>query len=370
MILAAVLSAAAAFRAGDFPAATHAYTAAYQVYPDDPTNVLALAQLALYANRTGEARHWLDVARRLVPNDPQIARDEHLLQLRDDPSFDRPDDASTPDVVPLVQTDPLPMVRVRVDGHDAYFLIDTGSPNILIDSSFAEQLGLTVTRSGEGTFAGGRHASIGQATVARLDLGSWTIRNLPATVMPVPAVMGDATHRVLGVLGTGLLAHFVTTIDYRNARLVLRSPSLSAEVERDAEARDATIVPMWLVGDHFIFVHARAGTAAEGLFNVDTGGTFGVELTRSALDPAGVSLDGDHASTGIGGGGVISFVPFTTSVTLGSLTENHVGGVYTPQGDQYGIFPFDVIGTLSHGFFRHSAVTFDFRAMHLIVEPD
>jgi hypothetical protein len=53
---------------------------------------------------------------------------------------------------------------------------------------------------------------------------------------------------------------------------------------------------------------------------------------------------------------------------LGSMTVDKVPGSYTPNGDQYGIFPFEVAGTLSHMFFRHSRVTFDFEAMRLITE--
>jgi hypothetical protein len=45
-----------------------------------------------------------------------------------------------------------------------------------------------------------------------------------------------------------------------------------------------------------------------------------------------------------------------------------VPGLYFPNGDQYGIFPFKVAGTLSHEFFRGTALTFDFTSMQLVVE--
>jgi hypothetical protein len=365
MIAAAVLSAAALLHGGDFSAAAHAYETQWRA-DHDADAAFALTQLALYDNRIADAQHWLQIARAAAPNDARAARDQTLIELRSDPAIDRVTAHNGPAIVPFVQTDPLPMVSVDVDGHDAYFLIDTGAPNIVIDASFAQQLGLSVSGSHEGTFAGGQHATVQQTMVPSLGLGSWTVSNVPAIVMPVGNMLGkDRT--IGGILGTALFAHFLTTLDYRAGQLVLRDAGDSEQFESQAQGSGATIVPMWLVGDHFIFVHAKAGSGPDGLFNVDTGGTFGVQLTQAAIEAAGITLDSNDTHTGMGGGGVTTFVPFTTSVTLGGLTKTNLSGIYTPQGSQYGIFPFDVTGTISHGFFTGTALTFDFRAMRLIV---
>lgn len=367
MILAAVLSAAALLQSGDFSAAAQAYQAQWQANHGDTEATFALAQLALYDNRIADAEHWLDLARAQAPADGRVARDENLLRMRSDPTIDRVTEGDGTAIVPFVQTDPLPLVQVRVDGHDANFLIDTGAPNIVVDSSLAKALGLSVGGSHQGTFAGGMHATVEQAMVPTLTLGSLSLENVPATVMPVGNMIGN--HRpVGGILGAGLFTRFLTTLDYRTGRLVLRDPGQSSSFETQAQASGATIVPMWLVGDHFIFVRAHAANGPEGLFNVDTGGTFGVQLSKDAIDAAGIALNTDDARTGVGGGGAMSFVPFTASVTLGGLTRPDLEGVYTPQGSQYSIFPFTVTGTISHQFFHGLALTFDFRAMKLVVE--
>lgn len=367
MIAAALLSAAALLHSGDFSAAARAYQAAWQADHADTEAVFALAQLSLYDNRLDDAARWLSLARAAAPNDPRVARDQQLISLRRDPAIDRVEPHTAPAVVPFVQTDPLPMVAVQVNGHDGYFLIDTGAPNIMLDASFAQSLGLTVTGSHEGTFAGGKRAPVQQTVVERLTLGSWTIENVPAMVMPVGNVMGNG-RTVSGILGTALFAHFLTTLDYRQGRLVLRDADDSAAFEAQAQSAGASIVPMWLVGDHFVFARAHANDGPEGLFNIDTGGTFGVQLTKDALDAAHVTVNGDDARTGIGGGGVVTSLPFKASVTLGSVTKSDLDGVYFPQGDQFGIFPFTVAGTISHQFFLGTALTFDFRAMKLIVQ--
>ncbi|MGB8520109.1 MAG: hypothetical protein WCD38_08080 [Candidatus Tumulicola sp.] len=63
-------------------------------------------------------------------------------------------------------------------------------------------------------------------------------------------------HPFDGIIGAALLRQFLSTLDYRNGRLILRPRSASNEFEAASRAANATIVPMWLVPDHFIFARA------------------------------------------------------------------------------------------------------------------
>ena len=366
LILAASIDGNAAFKAGDFPAAQSAYAAAIQTNPNDADAVLGLTRLSIYNNDLSDAQRWLDLLQKIAPADSHIAANEATIAQRSSP-IDRVAPHQGPSLVKFVQTDPLPLIAVRVNGHDAHFLIDTGAPNIVLDAQFAQSLGIALTDAGQGTFAGGKRAATMKAIVDRLELGSWQISNVPASVLPLPGGMGGAT-RVDGILGAAFFTHFLTTLDYRNGWLILEDRDASSAFERDAAAKGATVVPMWLVGDHFIFVQAHANNGPTGLFNVDTGGTFGVQLTRDALDAAGISVDAAHPQTGMGGGGEVSTLPFTANVSVGTCTVDDLAGVYFPHGNQYGIFPFTVAGTVSHQFFRKTALTFDFVAMRLVID--
>ena len=149
---------------------------------------------------------------------------------------------------------------------------------------------------------------------------------------------------------------------------MLAPRSSSPDFERRAAAADANIVPMWLVGDHFIFARAKINQV-EGLFSIDTGlAGGGLVATKATVDAAGLMLDQSNTGTGQGGGGAVQFVPFHASATLGTLTGADVPGVFMPDGDPYGLFRFKVASALSHEFFRHSRVTFDFDAMKLVTE--
>jgi hypothetical protein len=86
------------------------------------------------------------------------------------------------------------------------------------------------------------------------------------------------------------------------------------------------------------------------------------------LDAAGIVPDESKAATGMGGGGQVRVVPFRAAATLGTLTRDDVPGVYSPDGNPYGIFPFKVAGAISHSFFRQSRLTLDFDAMKLVTE--
>jgi hypothetical protein len=166
------------------------------------------------------------------------------------------------------------------------------------------------------------------------------------------------------------LYHFLASIDYVHERLILRARSDSGEFEKRAAARGASVVPMWLVGDHCIFAIARADSAPAGLFNIDTGeGAFGVQLTQPTLDQAGIVLDQtNNAGTFSGGGGIARTVSFdAAAVELGSYTAQNLPGAYFPNGDQYDNFPFSVVGTLAQPFFRDRVVTFDFDTMQLTI---
>ena len=172
------------------------------------------------------------------------------------------------------------------------------------------------------------------------------------------------------MIGTRLLAHFIATIDYVHGDLVLRARGDSAAVEEDAAATDALVVPMLLVGDHFIFARGRINDGPNGWMLVDTGlAGGGLSPSKAALADSQIALDTAHAGTGVGAGGPVQVVPFTAAVTLGTRRLERVAGLATPGGDPYGIFPFAMRGAVSHGYFRNVALTFDFPAMRLLMQP-
>ncbi len=270
-------------------------------------------------------------------------------------------------VIPFVATDPLPVVQVSIGGRQAYFLIDTGAPDLILAPDLVKELGLQTQAAGEGVFAGGRRAPVERTVIPEIQLGALRIANAPAAVMRQGLQLPGP--KIEGIIGTGLLMRFLPTLDYCRGELVLRPRGASAGAERAAERARANIVPMWLAGDHFMLARAHLQQASDKLFLIDTGlAGGGVSATKATLDEAGVVIDPALARTGMGGGGAVTVIPFRAGATLGSMTVEDVPGFYSPGGDPFGIFPFKVGGLLSHMFFRHSRLTLDFEAMRLITE--
>ncbi|HZO95521.1 MAG TPA: retropepsin-like aspartic protease [Candidatus Baltobacteraceae bacterium] len=360
----------AAFRRGDFAVAGAAYAAALAARPDDVDALVGLGTVRLYGGNLAAARSTLMKAAALAPSDARIAeRLRSIARVESRPGDLRVTmDRSEVDV-PFVVTDPLPMIRARIDGHDATLVIDTGATTIALSAAAARRFGIALHPAGQGVFAGGRTAAISAGRIDTVSFSGASVRGVPAGGLPAGMPTSLGGHDYDGVIGTTLLRQFLSTLDYPGARLILRPRADSARFEAAAAAHDDAIVPMWLVPDHFIFARARVDDAYDALFSIDTGGAgIGITLTKDALDAAGIEPDATKAVAGVGGGGAVRIVPFTAaSVSLGTFSRRDVAGVYSPGGDPYGIFPFAVAGALTHGFFRSAALTFDFDAMELVV---
>jgi hypothetical protein len=275
---------------------------------------------------------------------------------------------NAPVTIPFLTTDPLPLLPVVVNGHVALMMIDTGGGDLTLDPDFAAEAGVTLAAAGSGVFGGGKRAPLSRGTAERVKLGSVVLTGVPVVGLPTRQIPFFPGHKPDGVVGTLVLAHFLATIDYVHGALVLRPRSDSAAFEAALPA-SAVAVPMSLIGDHFIFVRGRINDGPEGLLNVDTGlAGGGVMPSRATVADSNIVLDEKNAAEGLGGGGQVRVVPFTASVTVGSRSVKSVPGLFTPDGDPYGIFPFPVRGSVSHEYFRDCALTFDFEAMRLVMQ--
>ena len=354
----------AAFAAGNFDAAASAYTAALARNPNDPDAELGIGTVELYRNHLGVARTHLQRALELAPNSARARmRLDSLGKRTGGPNDFQIAFAGSQARVPFEGVDPLPTLKATINGVQATFVIDTGGANIDLSESLVNRLHLSTSIVGEGIFAGGRRAQLRSVRIDRLDLPGLTVRGIPGGVMP------GGPPGIDGIIGTSFLYHFLATIDYAHGLLVLRPKEGSAAFLASAKAAGATAVPMWLAGDHFLFARAHVNAAPDALYSIDTGGPgVGVDLTKSSLIAAGITPDASHPQTMHGGGGATEFLPFTAAaVTMGRITLHDIPGVYVPSGGLEGVFPFAVAGRISHEFFRHTAVTFDFSAMMLVL---
>jgi hypothetical protein len=358
--------------AGEFAAAARAYEATLKASPAETGALAGLAQIRLYENRVDDA---MALAQRALATEPSnqtaLVALETAEQRKAAFADDRYQISGLPSelVVPFVVTDPLPVVQVSVGGRQAHFMIDTGAPDIMLGADLAQELGVQVHSAGEGVFLGGARAPVQVGILPELQIGAVKIANVPAHILRAAPRFPNQEFKIEGVIGTGFLMHFLSSLDYCQGRLVLRPRDASSKDEQLAAGKGANVVPFWLAGDHFLVSRAHLQRGSEGLFVVDTGGAgIGLGATKATLEEAGIPIDPTAVQTRKGGGGEVTVIPFRSGATLGSMTVEDVPGAYTPNGDPYASYRFKVSGALSHGFFRHSSVTFDFDAMRLITK--
>lgn len=384
------------YRSGQFDEAAPLYADAAKKQLDSYGAALGLGRIFVLRNRLDEAETWVKKALSLKPGERepqslmgeilyrrneysqaapyfeaigQNARAEKLRAFQDKTPFLI---ESGPDVsvLPFLQTDPLPVIEVTVNGQKGKFLIDTGGGEPHLMPAFAERCGIKpVTQKAMGTFAGGRQAAMQGGIAETVRLGDFSLRNVPVD-LPEEAHM-PSVFQVDGVIGTVLLYHFRFTLDYPGGRLILRrlSPEMSAKAPFAPEPSGGTEVLIWLAGDHYIFARGTANGAGPYLFLIDTGmAGGGFDCPKSVIDEAKIEVS-KEGFQGMGGGGPLTIYPFTVNLTLGEARHDNVRGLYggLSPDSEYG-FGFRTGGLISHGFFRPFAVTFDFQDMKLYLK--
>jgi len=356
------------FQAGEFVQAAEQYA---RLVADDPNNysaVFGLGRIALLSNTFKDAEEWLEKAIALRPSetDPRVMLAETFYRQDEfqkaaasldgiDVSTNALIKAQYPTLnvaklqsfagqtpyevhggqstrVRFVQTDPIPLVSVRVNGgQEVTFFIDTGGSEVTLDSDFAKELGIPQFGSIQGTFSGGQTAEVTQGRIESLTLGTWTVQNLPVAMLPLRQVSESlgGGRRIDGIIGTTLFYHFLTTMDYPRGELVLRKKNAKSHRQFAAESDDRVAVPFWMASDHFMVGFGRVETLPPSQLFIDTGLVgSGVKLAESVIKQAGITLEEDRAITGQGAGnGMLTLVPYTVHrVSLGAIQEENVQG--------------------------------------------
>ena len=318
-----------------------------------------MGYLALLSNRLDEAQNWLTKALELKPGDQsprsllaeafyrrddfgraaplfraigQEAKARQLESFKTAAPYQIEGQAQVTSLK-FVMTDPLPVVQVRVNGKDPVnFFIDTGGAELILDPEFAQEVGVSKYGSETGAFGGGKKAAFEFGRVDSVTLGELKVKNVPVHLLAVrrfsQPVFGGT--RVDGILGTVLLYHFLSTLDYPNGELVLRRKPTEGQSDFAKEAEQGRLisVPFWMAGDHYMVAWGTANKSGPMLFFVDTGLAGGGFMSpESTLKKADIKLLESQASEGVGGGGKFKTVPFVVEeLTFGEAGKRTYRG--------------------------------------------
>jgi predicted aspartyl protease len=169
-----------------------------------------------------------------------------------------------------------PTIRVRINGKEYDFWLDTGSSITVLSSKVAAAVRVSVLDGGimsVGTFSG--VAPVRPAILKRLEIGSIVLANTAIVVMDADLMRVRATAAgvpreglwVDGIIGWDTIRQFDIALDYQNGRVTLRRP-------QDLGTRGTAAQNLTWIGKPLVEV--RAGDGETLHFTLDTGaqGTF------------------------------------------------------------------------------------------------
>lgn len=209
------------FAQGEFEQARRGYEAVPKSSPAYEAALRQLGAIALYENHLGEADDILTRARSSNPADlrcvtllaqtmnregkfaemaqllRQIGRPERAaeFELFGKSAPYRVSGMRAPVTVEFLWTDPLPVVKAKVNNLEGLFLIDTGAPEIILDPEFARAAHVE-TAAG----AGGRTAAVSFGRIAQFVLPGIETDDVPAIILSTRGLTAVARNKRLAEL--------------------------------------------------------------------------------------------------------------------------------------------------------------------------
>lgn len=272
--------------------------------------------------------------------------------------------------IKFVHTDPLPLIQMKVNDQQGNFIIDTGGSEIFLDPDFAKKVGASDFGSNMLTYGGGKQAATGYGRVDKVTIGDFVVNNVPIHILSTKNFSAAANGlEVNGILGTVLLYHFISTIDYPAGELVLQRKT-SAALKKFEQETNQIVIPFWMSGDHLMVAWGTINSSKPLLFLIDTGlAGGGFVPSEATLKESGIELPQGESSEGIGGGGAVRVITLEIpKLSLGDAHESNISGFFGPFPSKIEFSEgFRIAGIISHQFFRKYAVTFYFEGMRLFL---
>ena len=279
-------------------------------------------------------------------------------------------------IVPFVVTDPLPVIAVEINGKQIFVFLDTGAEIFYLDESLASTLGIKPISKQIEPYAGGKTVEVSYAYADSLQINEITIKSIPVKLGSIQrfSEMFPNNLKISGILSTGVLQQFLSTIDYPDGRLILRPRNEESRGSLKTEfSQNKTVELPFVLGMTHIMVVKGAinGKDSLNLF-LDSGlaDSSAVLLPKQTLDYVGVPIPPTITNPkGVGGlGGNFPVGSFKIAqCKLGPLEQDNLTGLY-------GVFPpelylsceFIIDGIVSHQFLKKYKWTIDFDSMKML----
>jgi len=252
-------------------------------------------------------------------------------------------------------------LEVAIGGEPRLWVLDTGASMSVVDTGFAEELGLEPEGDMKGAGAGNA-VDVSFAALPPFEVPGIRFESQMVAVIDVSELFRRTTDiDVVGILGYDFLSRFVTRIDYANETLSFYLPDVFA-YEGDGVSLDAPL------RHHIFTVPASVDGEHSGMWVLDVGAS-GISFHYPYAKEHGiVDLDGvEHVGFGAGGRLEGKGAEFETIEVGGYVVPDPVIGF--PMAPVAGAFgATDELGNLGSTLFRHFVLYLDYDEQRVIFE--
>jgi predicted aspartyl protease len=270
-------------------------------------------------------------------------------------------------------SDRRPYVKVKLNGRDAVFVVDTGSGFTVISKDAAKRFGVSeIARGGKSQGIGGTGKfQIVYGLIKSLQIGAAKIRMVPCFIRPFHgATDRPPDERSDGFIGLSILSHFLTELDYKEARIRLdRSGNRTLMID---PSPGMTLIPFRTTQNGLISVETEFDGNQFVNAILDSGASSTV-ISVAAVERLNMRdqiIKGQTASV-IGAAGVTENVQmlFIRKCRVADQLQSNLRALVLDFGAINETSGFEQSGILGGDFLRHFRLTIDFSRALLALQP-
>ena len=349
---------------------------AHQLDPQEPDYLVTYARSSSRVEDFKEAADAYELFLEISPQSDSERRDRirGLIQFYRQLAGLRVHQVSGPNVteVPFqLGGDRRPYVRVKINGRDAIFVIDTGSGFTVMSKEAAKKFGVSeIARGGRSQGVGGTGKfQIVYGLIKSIQVGEAKVRMVPCFIRPFHgSTDGPAEERAAGFLGLSILSHFVTELDYKASSLRLDRSDNSQK----ADVPGMTMIPFRTTQNGLISVETTFNNNKNLNVIVDSGASSTV-VSQAAVDRLNMRdqiIKGQTASV-IGAAGITDNVQllFIRDCRVADQLQSNLRALVLDFGAINETSGFEQSGILGGDFLRHFRLTIDFNRALLALQP-
>jgi tetratricopeptide (TPR) repeat protein len=349
---------------------------AHRLDPDEPDFLITYARASSRAEDFKEAADAYEIFLQIAPESDHERRDRirgliMFYRQLTGVQVHQVSGAESAEIPFFMGSDRRPYVRLKLNGRDAVFVIDTGSGFTVISKESAKRFGVPeIAKGGKSQGVGGTGKfPIVYGLIRSFELGPARIKMIPCFIRSFHGnAERPAEERADGFIGLSILSHYITELDYKESKLRLdRRDGVTLPVA----GPETTVIPFRTTQNGLISVETELD--GKNMINaiVDSGASSTV-ISMAAVQRLKLHdqiIKGQKASV-IGAAGVTDNVEmlFIKNCRVANLEQSNLRALVLDFEAINETSGFEQSGILGGDFLRHFRLTIDFSRAQLSLQ--